>query len=434
MRLTADAARAVVVALVAAGFALTVWVFYPGVMTFDSRYVYQYGLQSRYGDWQSPVMSLLWGWIDPLAPGAGSMFLLITLLYWLAFAVLAWRLAAQSVVRAVVLLLLAVSPPAFMLVGMLWRDVLLACVWLLAAALALAAAEAGAKLRVPAQAIAIGLLTLGVLLRPNAIVAAPILLTFLLWPGDFAWRRAAIVFVPAAAAFFVLVQIVYYGVLGAERQHPMHSLFVFDLGGISHFTKQNRFPGTWSSSEAAMIVGRCYRPDAWDYYWTRKPCDFVMSRLEDAKLFGSPAMAAAWRRAVIDHPLAYLRHRAAFNRAFLTGANLTMWTWDLDDLSKPVFPGRSSFLALQAVNDALAATPLLRAGTWLLLCVVVVIAAWRRRGTPAGAFAIGVCGSAVAYLMTFAPLGVASDFRYAYWPVLAGLAGAVVIWPANRPS
>jgi peptidoglycan/LPS O-acetylase OafA/YrhL len=83
------------------------------------------------------------------------------------------------------------------------------------------------------------------------------------------------------------------------------------------------------------------------------------------------------------------------------------------------------------VNNALVGTPLLRAGTWLALCAVVCFAGWRRRDTAAGAFAIGAGGSAVIYVLTFAAVGVASDFRYAYWALVAGLAGAVVIWPAN---
>ena len=39
---------------------------------------------------------------------------------------------------------------------------------------------------------------------------------------------------------------------------------------------------------------------------------------------------------------------------------------------------------------------------------------------------IGVCGSATVYVLTFYAVGVASDFRYAYWAVLASLTGVVV--------
>src|SRR5712691_1009792 len=73
-----------VVAFALAGFALTLRVFYPGVMTWDSTYVYSYIAAGRAGDWQSPLMTALWAAIDPIAPGSASMFLLIATTYWLA--------------------------------------------------------------------------------------------------------------------------------------------------------------------------------------------------------------------------------------------------------------------------------------------------------------------------------------------------------------
>ena len=83
-------------AMVAAGFALTILVFYPGYMTNDATFVYQYTKERAYGDWQSPVMTLLWRLIDPIAPGSASMFLLIAALYWLGFAVVALALVRRS--------------------------------------------------------------------------------------------------------------------------------------------------------------------------------------------------------------------------------------------------------------------------------------------------------------------------------------------------
>ena len=63
--------------LALAGFALSLAVFYPGVMNYDARYVYLDGQKGFYGDWQSPVMTWIWKIIDPIAPGSASMFLLI---------------------------------------------------------------------------------------------------------------------------------------------------------------------------------------------------------------------------------------------------------------------------------------------------------------------------------------------------------------------
>jgi hypothetical protein len=58
--------------------------------------------------------------------------------------------------------------------------------------------------------------------------------------------------------------------------------------------------------------------------------------------------------------------------------------------------------------------------------------AWSRRDHLLGTFVIAVSGSAIVYIMTFLPFGVAAEYRYAYFAVLAGLTGAVVA-PLLRP-
>lgn len=425
-----------IAAMTAAGFALTLYVFYPGITTFDAVYNYQDMLKGTYGDWQSPALLVVWSWIDPIAPGTGSLLLLTVTLYWLAFAIVTLTVARRSPWLALLLPLLALSPPAFVFVGIIWRDVLFAITWLLSAALVYAVAERGPKLRIPFQAIALCLFAFGVLLRPNALAAAPLLAAYILWPASFRWKRAAILYVPAALGLFGLVQVVYYGVLGATRQQPLHSIMVFDLGGISHFAKTNVFPGSWTAEETALITDGCYQPLAWDIYWTQEPCMFVMEHLEKRdKIFASPVLTAAWRHAIVGHPFAYVAHRATFMGTFLFGgANMTMWTRDLDDPDKIMFADKPRLMALKSVNDALQPTPLSRAGTWLLLDAAVCLFAWRRRNTSAGAFALGICGSAIVYMMTFLAVGVATDLRYAYWAILAGFAGVVAIAAERRTA
>lgn len=424
---------ALVAALAAAGFALTLYVFYPGVMTYDARYVYEDIAKGALGDWQSPMMTVLWALIDPVAPGPASMLLLMSLLYWLAYALIAAKLAHSSRAAAIVLLLLAMTPPAFAFTGIIWRDVLFADTWLIASALAFATTGSGKTMKILAQAAALALLALGVLLRPNALIAAPILGAAIVWPAQFSWKRTAIALIPGAIACFALVQIVYYGALGATRQHPLQSVMVFDLGGISHFAGQNQYPATWTDAQNRMLVGSCYQPTQWDIYWRIAPCDFVMHKLEhEDKLFGTPAIAAAWARAIAYHPLAYLEHRAAFMWNFLAGDNLAMWTIDVYDPSKPALAGHPAFAALVRIQDALKPTPLFRAGTWLIACFAVCAVAWRQRDSAKGAFAIGLCGSAAIYVLTFFPVGVASDFRYGYWAVLAAFAGVAAIAMPRR--
>lgn len=416
-----------VLALALAVFAFTLRVFYPGVMTYDSTYIYSYIAAGRAGDWQSPLMTALWALIDPIAPGAGSMFLLIASTYWLAFTVLALALARRSSWLGPATLLLALAPPAFVFVGIIWRDILLAAAWLLAAALAFAVAERRGAVRLAAQAAGLVLLAFGFLLRPNALFAAPILAAYAVWPERFDLKRAALLYVPAAATLALLVPLVYYAMLDAKHEHALHAIFVFDLGGISHFTGINQFPVTWTPEQNSMVTGSCYRPTEWDIYWTHPRCGFVMAKIDEEQLFGSPVLTAAWLHAVASHPLAYLEHRAAVMAHFLLDHNLTMWTTDVPHPDRTVFPKNSWFQALKAIHDRLAPTPLFRAGTWLLVCALWFALAWSRRATPAGAFLIGTCGSAVVYMATFFPVGVAGDFRYALWAVLASLAGLAVV-------
>src|SRR3954468_11417559 len=186
-------------ALIAAGYGLTLWIFYPGIMTFDAKFVYGYIAKGVLGDWQSPVMTVLWGAIDPIVPGPGSMFLLIATSYWLGFGLLAFAVARHSSRLALLLPLLALTPPAFVFVGIIWRDMLFAATWLLAAVIVFAAAESGARFRMVVKVLALVLCAFGVLLRPNALIAAPILSAYIAWPTQMSWRRTAILFVPAMA-------------------------------------------------------------------------------------------------------------------------------------------------------------------------------------------------------------------------------------------
>lgn len=355
------------------------------------------------------------------------MFLLIATLYWLGFAICALAVARRSGRLALAVLLLALAPPAFMLLPMIWRDILFATVWLLAAAIIYFTADRSSAWRWPVQALALVLVGFGILLRPNAIIAAPLLVAYVAWPARFEWKRTALLFIPALLAGYGLIEVVYYGVLAVHRNNPLHSLFVFDLGGITHFTRENQFPVSWSEDgyEDALLITQCYDPAHWDTYWTLDPCKFVMTRLqsEDDVIFGTARLAASWLRAIAAHPLAYLQHRLDFLWSFLVGANPTLELERLKFVDRVPLARNRYFLAIVALHDVLKSTALFRAATWVAFATAVAALAWRGRLTSPGAFAISVAASGIIYVLSFGVFGVASDFRYVYWCVLASLAG-----------
>jgi hypothetical protein len=135
---------------------------------------------------------------------------------------------------------------------------------------------------------------------------------------------------------------------------------------------------------------------------------------------------------VIAHPLAYLRHRAAHLWTLLTGTNLTLELYHAGDPNRMPLVRNRYFQKLLAMHEKLAPTMLFKAGFWLILCFGAFAYAWPSRASPTGAFAIGATGSAIAYDMSYFFFGVASDFRYTYWCVLASLIGTVTAVLAGR--
>ena len=219
------------------------------------------------------------------------------------------------------------------------------------------------------------LVALGVLLRPNAIVAAPLLAAYVAWPSAFHWKRVATVLIPGIVAGYALIHVAYYTVLNAERLYPLHSVFVFDLGGVSYYSGENRFPVAFTPEQTAMLLSdTCYKPERWDYYWHIAPCDFVMRRLErkDDKVFGTPRLVEAWRDAVLSDPIAYLKHRATFMRTFLSRDVLLIPVLDLNEPSRQVHARNPLFMAMIAVQNVLQPTWLLSLGFWLAIAIAGV--------------------------------------------------------------
>ena len=417
-----------VAVLLAIGFALTLAIFYPGVMTFDSKYLHEYAMKGTMGDWQSPVMVWLWALIDPIAPGAGSMFLLIAATYWLGFGLLSLTLASRGSRVALLLPLLAMTPPSLALAGVIWRDVLFATCWLLAASIAFAAAERRSWIRLTGQTLALALVVFGVLLRPNALLAAPILAAYTIWLSRTSLRRAAIHLHPRGARLLRRRA-------GRLLRRPRREARTSAADG--HDLRPRRHQ---PFCQGEPVSGRVERGGKRDAARQVLPADDVGHLLAARALRVRDAKGRA-RKGPVRYP-GHIKRVAGGHRAAsrcLSAAPLRLHvefsrrrqscTCGLPTSSarcRTSFPDRAAFNAFRAAHDALKPTPLLRAGFWLLACIVLCGIGWNRAPREA-AFVFATCGSAAVYVLTFYGVGVASDFRYGYWAVLAAMAGGVVL-------
>jgi hypothetical protein len=131
---------------------------------------------------------------------------------------------------------------------------------------------------------------------------------------------------------------------------------------------------------------------------------FVMGRLENEKLFGTPALLQARWHAIVRHPVAYLQHRATFQWMFLADMNLGMWSRDFDDPDEIAFADRPRLTA-----RSLATT---RYGT-VHLRVPLARHVDRRLGPRDLRIGRGIRDD-------FFTVDASTDLRYAYWAVLPG--------------
>src|SRR6185369_15247028 len=76
------------------GFGLTLWAFYPGMLSSDSIASLGEGRSGIIYDQNSPVMSFLLGALDQIISGTGLMLILQVSVFWSSIALL-WRAVYQ---------------------------------------------------------------------------------------------------------------------------------------------------------------------------------------------------------------------------------------------------------------------------------------------------------------------------------------------------
>lgn len=403
------------------GFALTVATFWPGWVPPDADDQFAQALAFRFTDWHPPVMGVVWAVLNRIHAGPEPMMLVQAGLYWAAvWCVLASLKRELSRGERVFAILALASPVMVNFLGVVLKDVQLMAAWTFVAALCHLIRRRDGEPG-PALKILLGLLVIyGVLLRQNAaLVAGPLVLylvigrgwTSSLWRTLAAWVAIAIVGVGFSAGLNRLVR--------AEHTPVLSSLFMFDFAGLSLHTGENVFPFPVSADEMRR-VGVCYQGGLThdDFVWG--DCKFIHERSQAPGLDDGTVMRD-WLGAIARHPLAYLAHRTAHFTKFLGIATIRpAWDFWIE-----TWPGNKHGFAtdrhplywlLKGYVYAALATPLMRIGFWLAAALALGLWAARKPGLPETTRAFVVTGTttAVLYLLTYYPFGVAPPFRYAY--------------------
>lgn len=422
-------------AAVLGGFALTLSLFYPGLTTPDSDFQLMQTRSFTFSDGHPPIMALFWSVMIKLMDGPAPMMLTFAALYWGSFFLLARTLAmTASKGAAVFLLACAFSPLLLNYAGVIWKDVFVFNLFLLAFALTFANLAHGRHLSAPAFAGIAVLILIGSLGRHNSIFSGLPLMVLAL----FAFQRGSArtvggflrLFARGSVLYVVLLLIAYYIVkLIAQPAptSPSSTLFVFDLIGMSLQTQQYLLPASKTYTLASLQT--CYDPAGWDRVWLS-----CAPLLEELRGDGSWAqLSSYWFKALAAHPLEYLQHRMGHLGALFTPTWLVFVNDPTPLAAEFGFTKGAGFLLFERMMLALRTNPVLGIlftnGFWIVVNTFLMLFAMVRvlRSLSTHNVAIFLLLlSGFLYSSPFILIGTAPDFRYVYWSIGACLVSATL--------
>lgn len=294
-------------AFVATWASIIIFMFFPGYIYSDSFDQYQQALSGEFSDWHPPIMSAIWR-LQILFFGTGSIFYATNILA-VYIALYLLLMPYKFWISIPIFIILALCPVFFGLAPIVWKDVFLASLVFLSASIAINRITVNGKIEKKYKIISLVLLLVASLVRANApFITAPLIVLFLIgWDNRF---KSILISGIAAIGLIGISGPINNHLLGARQSHPLISLEVYDLAGVSNFSGKLQVPGTYSTDEQQRILNSCYSSTHWDVYaWGE--CAFVTENLN------RNGLGSAWLRAILNNPLAYFEHRVSHFNDFL---------------------------------------------------------------------------------------------------------------------
>jgi len=405
-------------------------------MSFDSWQQLEQARTGQYSDFHPPIMAFIWAGIDRAVPGPFGMLLFHGAMFFGGLALLLGMAMRTAWSCAWSVLFVALMPPVFANLGTIWKDVGIAAALVAAGATTLRGARGGSWAWLAA---ALPFLFYANAVRHNA--AAAVLPLAILW-GTVLLERCGVRRRLAGAALGVALTGMLVGgaavvdaALLRVRSHPVQTLLMYDLAGISVRTGQDLLPPFVARDQGFDLIER-YSPK-WGahtlFHWR---CSYVAQptqappRLEAVQADADVSrLWIAWFDAVIAQPQAYLAHRW----------ELTTWLFGLhsgpvaypfhDDIAANSlglrFDPNLATQAMRSIRDSLRDSVLFRG--WFFISVLLAVLAFLRwRWRPGRGVALTMAASGLLYALPLPLCSVASDFRLLLWTVVAAAISLVL--------
>lgn len=423
--------------------------FYPGVMSNDSLASLQQARTLEFTSWHPPIMAMTWSVLDRFVEGPALMLVAQAVLYAVAAAKLcieAFPALMRRFTAWVLIPVFALFPPAMALVGMIWKDVWMSSLLLLALAYVfrMTSAQDGIERQRAFAAVLVACL-LATAFRHNALAATAGLLAgawYFRIPASWTWAR-----LPAACVAGVLLAVALALLVSAGTRviarpaHVITPILMHDIAGMIVNADEPWRAARVALSESPQIsdtspreftraIRREYTPAAAGPILrtsrrTDAPFAINVYKLDhDAE-----AVRRAWRVMIRRYPGAYLRHRADAFRCLLQLCDVRSWADHSYVLNaRYVQQGKGSavqtWLRASLLNPSLvrAYSPALWGGLALVGGLIGLVTL---RTSPSALPFMALSAAGLAFSLFFSsPI---ESYRYLHWVILLGW---ITLWLA----
>ncbi len=422
------------------GLGLTLWAFYPGLMSPDSIASLGEGRSGIIYDQNSAIMSYLWGFLDEVVAGPGLMLVLQAGVFWAAILCL-WEAAyRESLLLGLALVVFPFMPQILSQLPVIWKDVEMATTLLMSAALVLFAKKKKSKIALLLSPV---FLFYGFAARLNSL---PAVLPLAIWTGFvaasvFELQKSRLAPVMVGASYFVVLLVSVFAfqamITEGRTSYPFQMVQLYDLAAISIRNGEPRFPeyivenrnfsmdGVRANYTPTTVGTLVYAGESRD---GRLP---VLEVVETQAKIGY--LRATWQRQVSQNPGAYLTHRLeVFAQLVGLGRSVSLQYWD-PTLSRnpPEFAtttnGASRLLTAYfgIFQRPVMQTFFFRAIVWILLCFYLLYRSVRSQLAGDWDFVFVLSVSSLLYIFSYFFIAPAADFRYVYWPAIASAVAVI---------
>ncbi len=378
-------------------------------------------------DLQPPVEPLLWRGLIAITGHVSSMLLFQLALLWSALALLSVYVYKVTTSRklSLVPLLIGLLPVVINISGVIWSDNQMAFSLLLALALILFIPKLKtAKLKYPVFLLAILLIIYACLSRYNAFFAViPLIILAVVQSGLFGGRRKQIFAVLACALMLIGSIGLIKFLANAEHRSSTSGFMLDDIVHSASYDsiEQANLPPPLKVTLLEIKACAAEKNVVIDSFWN---CTNLTDR-QNLLILYVKELRTFWESTLLHFPVHYGLYKIeAFTLVlFPSPGKQYVWQWGIDPHIlnlKPKYQSLGNVIQMYTLNFGYKHFSFLYEPWFWLVAHILIL--WKAAQlTYYRRFVVALSASSLLYILGFVPTGVAVDYRYIYWPVLAGL-------------